>query len=170
VDAAAIQKVTLIRLASVTHGFNQNQRMNILQFTPGTGGVDIAAPANANIAPPGHYMLFLVNGNGVPSMGSIVQLSGTAPPPPPPGPTYTLTVSRAGSAATRGTITSGPAGINCGSICTAAFGSGSSVTLTATTTGNGVFAGWGGACSGTAPTCTLTMDGNKTATATINRR
>lgn len=260
-DAAAIQKVTLIRLASVTHGFNQNQRMNILQFTPGAGSVDITAPANANIAPPGHYMLFLVNGNGAPSMGSVVQLSGTDPTPPPPppapvigslspsnataggpaftltvngsnfvsaaavrwngaartttyvsatrltaaipatdiaaagtaqisvmdpggtasgnvpftiaapaGPTYTLTVSRTGSAATRGTITSSPAGINCGGTCTAAFGGGRSVTLTAKVTGNGVFANWGGACGGTAHTCTLTMDANKSVTATINRR
>jgi hypothetical protein len=173
-DAGAIQKVTLIRLSSVTHAFNQNQRMNILQFAAGTGSVEITAPANGNIAPPGHYMLFLVNGNGVPSMGSVVQLSGTAapppPPPPPPGPTYTLTVSRTGSAATRGTITSSPAGINCGSTCTAAVGAGTSVTLTATVTGNGLFAGWGGACSGTARTCTLTMDANKSVTATVNRR
>jgi hypothetical protein len=58
--------------------------LNVLQFTRGAGTVDITTPANANLAPPGHYMLFIVNGNGVPSVGSIVQISGTAPPPPPP--------------------------------------------------------------------------------------
>ena len=73
-DAASITKVTLIRLASVTHAFNQNQRLNVLSFTPRSGALDIVAPASANIAPPGHYLLFIVNGSGVPSIGSIVQL------------------------------------------------------------------------------------------------
>ena len=36
--------------------------------------VEITAPAQATLAPPGFYMLFLVDGNGVPSVGSIVQL------------------------------------------------------------------------------------------------
>ena len=76
-DAANISKVTLIRLGSPTHAFDMNQRMNVLQFTRGAGTVDITTPANANLAPPGHYMLFIVNGNGVPSVGSIVQISGT---------------------------------------------------------------------------------------------
>ena len=83
-DAANISKVTLIRLGAPTHAFDMNQRLNVLQFTRGAGTVDITTPANANLAPPGHYMLFIVNGNGVPSVGSIVQISGTAPPPPPP--------------------------------------------------------------------------------------
>ena len=83
-DAANISKVTLIRLGSPTHAFDMNQRLNVLQFTRGAGTVDITTPANANLAPPGHYMLFIVNGNGVPSVGSIVQISGSAPPPPPP--------------------------------------------------------------------------------------
>ena len=83
-DARAnITKVTLIRITSVTHAFNQNQRLSVLSFTPGPGALDIVAPANANIAPPGHYLLFIVDGSGVPSIGSIVQLvAGPAPPPP----------------------------------------------------------------------------------------
>jgi len=87
----------------------------------------------------------------------------------PAVPTYSLTVARAGTAATRGTITSSPAGISCGSTCNASFPQGGTVTLTVKTTGNGVFAGWSGACSGSG-TCTLTMDGNKSVTATIDRR
>jgi hypothetical protein len=83
-DAANIGKVTLIRLGSPTHAFDMNQRLNVLQFTRAAGTVSITTPPNANLAPPGHYMLFIVNGNGVPSVGSIVQVSGTAPPPPPP--------------------------------------------------------------------------------------
>jgi hypothetical protein len=78
-DAANITKVTLIRITSVTHAFNANQRLNVLSFTPGSGALDIAAPGNANIAPPGHYLLFLVNSSGVPSLGSIVTLGVSAP-------------------------------------------------------------------------------------------
>jgi hypothetical protein len=87
-DAASIRKVTLIRLPAPTHAFDQNQRLNELQFTAATGGLNITTPANPNLAPPGHYMLFVVNGNGVPSVGAVVQLraSGTSPPPPPPPP------------------------------------------------------------------------------------
>jgi hypothetical protein len=347
-DAASIQKVTLIRLASVTHGVDQNQRMTTLQFTPGADTLSITAPANGNLAPPGHYMLFIVNGNGVPSVAAIVQIGTAAPPPPPAapalgslapssatagGPAFTLTAngsnfvsgsavlwngvartttlvsgtqlsaaitaadiaapgtaqvsvlnpggaasgalpftvtappppvvpalgSLAPSSATAGgpaftltangsnfvsgsavhwngvartttlvsgtqlraaiaaadiaapgtaqvsvlnpggaasgalpftvtaavpkfaltvskagtgnsTITSAPAGISCGGTCTASFTSGVSVTLTLKVNGKGTFAGWGGACTGTASICTVTMNASKTVTATINGR
>jgi hypothetical protein len=72
-DAANISQVTWIRLGSVTHSFNQNQRLNHLQFAQATGA-DITAPAT-NLAPPGHYMLFLVNSNGVPSVAKIIQIT-----------------------------------------------------------------------------------------------
>ncbi|HSV36094.1 MAG TPA: galactose oxidase-like domain-containing protein [Ramlibacter sp.] len=355
-DAASIQKVTLIRLPSVTHAFDQNQRMNILSFTPGSGTVGITAPPNANMAPPGHYMLFLVNGLGVPSLAAVVQLGTAAPPPPPPPPadpvlgslapnsataggaaftltangsnfasgatvlwngggrsttyvsgtqlraaiaaadiaaagtaqvtvlnpggavsgalpftitatpppppatpalgslapsnataggpaftltangsnfvsgatvlwngggrsttfvsgtqltaaigaadiaaagtaqvsvvnpggtvsgslpftvtaaaptTFSLTVTKNGTAPGKGNVTSTPAGISCGSICTAAFGSGGTVTLNVHVNRKASFAGWGGACTGTATTCTVTMNANKTVTATINNQ
>ena len=88
------------------------------------------------------------------------------PSPPTPTPTYTLTVSRAGTGS--GTVTSSPAGINCGSDCTEAYNSGTSVTLTATAASGSTFAGWsGGGCSGTG-NCSVTMDANKTVTATFN--
>jgi hypothetical protein len=74
-DAASISQVTLIGLGSVTHAFNQNQRLNHLQFTQISGGLQVTAPANSNLAPPGYYMLFLVNGNGVPSVASIIQVT-----------------------------------------------------------------------------------------------
>jgi hypothetical protein len=73
-QAAGIAKVTLIRLGSTTHAFDQNQRLVPLNFSGGAGGLSVTMPANGNIAPPGHYMLFLVNGNGVPSVARIVQL------------------------------------------------------------------------------------------------
>src|SRR5262245_28842017 len=59
---------------------------------------------------------------------------------------YRLTVTTSGS----GTVTSTPAGINCGSTCSASYTGGTQVTLTATPASGAVFAGWGGACSGTA--------------------
>jgi Raf kinase inhibitor-like YbhB/YbcL family protein len=75
---------------------------------------------------------------------------------------YSLTARTAGTGA--GTITSNPAGINCGSTCSFAFSGGSSVTLTATAASGSTFVGWSGACTGTG-TCTLTMDAAKSAMA-----
>ncbi len=75
----------------------------------------------------------------------------------------TLSVSTEGS----GTITSSPAGINCGGDCSEKYAKGTQVTLTATPGEGYTFAGWGGDCSkcGKNPTCTLTMDGDKQCTA-----
>ena len=74
-EAAEIEKVTWIRLSSVTHSFNTNQRLNFLPFTAGLGKLTITAPANGKISPPGHYMLFVLNGKGVPSEAAIVQIT-----------------------------------------------------------------------------------------------
>ncbi|WP_167784884.1 galactose oxidase-like domain-containing protein [Ramlibacter rhizophilus] len=83
-QASMIAKVTLIRLASVTHSVDMNQRLNVLGFSPGQGLLEVTAPASGNIAPPGHYLLFLVDQNGVPSLGRVVQLGATAAAPTPP--------------------------------------------------------------------------------------
>ena len=55
---------TLIRLSSVTHAFNMSQLIYPLSFTAAgpTTTRGLRAPANANLAPPGPYMLFLING------------------------------------------------------------------------------------------------------------
>ncbi|HOX30491.1 MAG TPA: hypothetical protein P5080_04840 [Candidatus Paceibacterota bacterium] len=80
--------------------------------------------------------------------------------------TYALSVSKAGTGA--GTVTSSPAGINCGAACSANYSSGASVTLTAAADVGSAFVGWSGAgCSGTG-TCTVTMSANETVTATFN--
>ena len=73
-DGAAITKVTFIRFGSVTHAFDQSQRLVPLTFTRVTGALSIALPVSRAAAPPGPYMLFLVNGNGVPSVGRIMLL------------------------------------------------------------------------------------------------
>ena len=73
-NAAAIAKVTWIRFSSVTHSINMNQRINYLPFTASSTGLTLTAPASANDCPPGHYMLFLVDANGVPSVARIVSI------------------------------------------------------------------------------------------------
>lgn len=83
-DAAAVAQVTLVRLGSVTHAFNQNQRINFLSFTQAPGALSITAPSDGNQAPPGHYMLFLLDGNKIPSVASIVRLDSSLQPPPNP--------------------------------------------------------------------------------------
>ena len=76
-DAASIQSVALIRTPSVTHAFDQNQRYIPLSFTTGTGHADRDhAGARRTRAPPGYYMLFIVNGNGVPSVAMLRPLPG----------------------------------------------------------------------------------------------
>lgn len=56
-----------------------------------------------------------------------------------------------------GTVSSQPAGIQCGSTCSANYGAGTAVTLTAVPTAGQVFAAWGGACSGGTTSCTVTL-------------
>jgi hypothetical protein len=80
-DATNVTAVTWLRLSSVTHAFNQNQRINRLAFTPTSGGLNVVAPASSNLAPPGHYLLFLLNSAGVPSIAKVVQITGTATAP-----------------------------------------------------------------------------------------
>jgi hypothetical protein len=65
----------LIRTGAVTHFFDQNTRFVPVTFQPSTGGLTLTAPANGLAAPPGYYMLFLVNSSGVPSVAPIIQLT-----------------------------------------------------------------------------------------------
>jgi hypothetical protein len=73
-DAAAIAKVSLVRLGSVTHGFDMNQRFQFAGFTKDATGLTVNAPTSRKYTPPGHYMLFILNGAGVPSVARMVQI------------------------------------------------------------------------------------------------
>jgi hypothetical protein len=73
-NAAQITDVRWIRLGSVTHAFDMSARANTLSFSRSATGVSVTAPANPNLAPPGHYLLFILNRNGVPSVGTIVRV------------------------------------------------------------------------------------------------
>jgi hypothetical protein len=75
-NAADIVKVSLIRTGAVTHFFDQNERYLPLTFQQSGGSLIVDAPPNANQAPPGYYMLFLVNRAGVPSIAPFVHFAG----------------------------------------------------------------------------------------------
>src|SRR4029077_14704561 len=80
---------------------------------------------------------------------------------------YTLSVTPAGSGS--GTVTSLPAGIDCGSTCSYDFAAGTLVTLTATAASGSTFAGWSGAdCSGTG-NCQVTLTMAESVTATFDQ-
>ena len=68
-------------------------------------------------------------------------------------PLFTLSVGRGG----KGTVTSNPAGINCGGTCSSKFTQGTSIALSATPAPGGVFVNWTGGCTGTSPTCTVAI-------------
>ncbi|TCT21539.1 List-Bact-rpt repeat protein [Thiobaca trueperi] len=78
---------------------------------------------------------------------------------------FPLSVSKAGD----GTVTSDPAGINCGTACTANYATGTRVTLTATPATGGMFAGWSGACTNSSGTCTVNMTMARNVTAKFIR-
>ena len=84
-DASSISSVVLMKLASTTHAFNMDQRLVGLSFTVGSGALAVTGPPNGNIAPPGYYMLFLLNSSGVPSIAQFVQVSATPTDTPPRG-------------------------------------------------------------------------------------
>lgn len=84
-DAATIASAVLMRPGSSTHSFDFEQRCVGVSFTPGSGLLTAIAPPNSSIAPPGYYMLFLVNQAGVPSLAQFVHLTATPNDLPPKG-------------------------------------------------------------------------------------
>ena len=70
----SIIRVTLVRVGAATHSFNNETRFFNLSI-PQTGNmVTVKSPATANIAPPGFYLLFVWNAEGVPSIAKIIQI------------------------------------------------------------------------------------------------
>jgi hypothetical protein len=74
-DAARIGSVVLVRPGAATHAFDMDQRLVGLSYTAGNGVLNVTAPPNGNIAPPGYYMLFVLDSAGVPSVARFVRLS-----------------------------------------------------------------------------------------------
>jgi uncharacterized protein YjdB len=67
-DASTITRVALVRPGATTHADDFDQRYVDLAFTLGNGTIQATAPANGSLAPPGYYMLVIVNSSGVPSV------------------------------------------------------------------------------------------------------
>jgi PKD repeat protein len=112
-DAANIVSVVLMKNGMSTHAFDMEQRMVGLTFTQGSGALTVTGPPNGNIAPPGYYMLFLINNAGVPSVAQFVQVSKTPTDVPPAGAIITpatdvsIAAGQSVSFAGSGTVTSG---------------------------------------------------------------
>ena len=103
-DAGSIVSVALVRAGSATHAFNFEQRLINLNITAANSStLTLTSPPSSNIAPPGYYMLFLINSAGVPSMAAWVQMTATPGNQPPEGfittPSGDLTI-RAGDSVT----------------------------------------------------------------------
>jgi hypothetical protein len=74
-NASTITRVALVKPGATTHADDFDQRYVDLTFTVGAKGIQATAPANGSQAPPGYYMLVIVNSNGVPSVMPFVQLN-----------------------------------------------------------------------------------------------
>ncbi len=83
-DAASIRSVNLVSLGADTHQLDMNQHFVPLSFTSNGSSLNISAPSSSALAPPGYYMLFIVNGNGVPSTAAMIRLSRTLTAPAAP--------------------------------------------------------------------------------------
>jgi hypothetical protein len=80
-DATDVQTVALVRCGTVTHAFSIDQRWIDLGITAvHQGRLTVTAPPNLRLAPPGFYMLFLLNASGVPSVAKIVRFQGGSEP------------------------------------------------------------------------------------------
>ena len=83
-DAATISAVNLVSLGADTHQSDMDQHFVPLSFTQNNGTLTVQGPASGAYAPPGHYMLFIVNSNGVPSVAPIVTVGQPATAPSAP--------------------------------------------------------------------------------------
>jgi hypothetical protein len=111
-DAASIASAALVSLGADTHTLDMNQHFVPLNFTAGPGALNVQVPTSPSVAPPGYYMLFILNGAGVPSVASMVQITANNQPPtvnitaPTPG----ATVS--GTSVALSATASGPVGVS----------------------------------------------------------
>jgi hypothetical protein len=73
-QASPIRAAALVRPMAVTHSSDSNQRLVDLPFTRTANGISVTVPNEPNLAPPGWYMLFVVDGAGVPSVADFVHV------------------------------------------------------------------------------------------------
>lgn len=105
-DPTNISSVVLVRPGTPTHAFDMDQRLVELSFNSAGGVLTATAPPNGNVAPPGYYMLFILNSAGVPSVASFVRLTTAANQAPTAtivNPATNLTVNPGGAVSFSGT-------------------------------------------------------------------
>ena len=78
---SSVARAVLIHPGAVTHANDMGQRVIGLDVTPGADAVTLSAPQDATVAPPGYYMLFVLNAQGVPSVATWVKVDPDAPAP-----------------------------------------------------------------------------------------
>jgi hypothetical protein len=78
--AVQATRVTALRLGSVTHSMDTNQRLVELTLTTAGATLTITAPVSANACPPGYYMVFALSKLGVPSDAHIMRFGRDAGP------------------------------------------------------------------------------------------
>jgi hypothetical protein len=179
--------VSMTQARTVTASFTlQTYSLNITKSGTGTGtvtstpgGISCGASCSTNFNSGSSVTLTAAAGVGstftgwsgacsgtgtciVTMNGSQVVTAAFSVTPPPS--TYVLNVTKNGLGT--GIVASNPAGINCGTTCSASFASGALVTLEAMPDAGSTFTGWGGACSG-AGSCTVTMSQTQNVTTTF---
>jgi YVTN family beta-propeller protein len=82
-----VSRVTLVKTGSVTHSWNMEQRFQDLTFIANGAQLAVQAPTRAAFAPPGFYLLFVLDAAGVPSVGKIVRIGVAGDPNPALTPT-----------------------------------------------------------------------------------
>jgi hypothetical protein len=82
-DPGRIARASLVRPTAVTHSVDMGGGMTELGVTTQADGVTLTTPRDASVAPPGWYMLFLLDDEGVPSVATWVRLDPAAPEAPP---------------------------------------------------------------------------------------
>jgi Domain of unknown function (DUF1929)/Bacterial Ig domain/TAT (twin-arginine translocation) pathway signal sequence len=172
-DAADITKVSLIKVSATTHHYNSEQRLIWLQIQGTTSSsVTVNAPINNKLAPPGYYLVHVLNSAGVPSVGKFIKIPGSGGNPPP---SDTIAPTVAVTSPANGATISGPStGVTVNVAGTASDNSGGSGIQKvevqvgsanqfklATPTGPGGSADW----STWSASDTVTTEGNHTVTA-----
>lgn len=80
--ASSVSRVSFIKTGSTTHSFNMDQRYLQLPFTANGALLDVQLPSRAGELPPGYYLLFVLNGQGVPSVARVVRVGISVTDPP----------------------------------------------------------------------------------------
>ena len=169
---AATCKVTIDGAKNVTANFTRKAFTVSASVSGGHGKVGplsqstgFGATATITITPDAGYQIGSITDNGktVPTANPYQITNVTAAHAVvvtfASGSQYTLSVSKAGTGG--GTVVSRSAGINCGATCSKTYAKGSVVLLSAVSQPNSAFITWSGGCTGTAPTCRVTMNSAK---------